>query len=138
MKLNTAPFLSILAVCLLAPGLTLTTPCNAKEKAGASAAAPAQVYTAAETAKFKALAKETLAALGAGNNTVTVAKLTDLETAWDAKEKVLKPKNQDTWTLLDKTLDRAISALRSSKTNIPKGKAALEELLKMLDQATKP
>ena len=50
----------------------------------------------------------------------------------------LAAQDTDTWTLLDKTLDKAISALRSSKTNIPKGKAALEESLKMLDQATKP
>jgi hypothetical protein len=43
-----------------------------------------------------------------------------------------------TWTLLDKTLDKAISSLRSSKTSLPKGKAALEDLLKKLEQATKP
>ena len=137
MKRNLASLFPIVA-CLIVTVFTSNTPCLAKEKAGTEATAPAQVYTAKETANFKALAKETIAALAAGKNTEMVAKLTDLETAWDAKEKVLKPKNQDTWTLLDKTLDKAISALRSSKTSIPKGKAALEELLKMLDQATKP
>ena len=137
MKLNIPSLFSIVA-CLLAAAFSSNTSCLAKEKAATEATAPAQVYTAKETANFKALAKETIAALAAGKNTEMVAKLTDLETAWDAKEKVLKPKNQDTWTLLDKTLDKAISALRSSKTNIPKGKAALEELLKMLEQATKP
>ena len=137
MKRNLASLFSIVG-CLIVTVFTSNIPCLAKEKADTGATAAAQVYTAKETTNFKALAKETIAALAAGKNTEMVAKLTDLETAWDAKEKVLKPKNQDTWTLLDKTLDKAISALRSSKTNIPKGKAALEELLKMLDQATKP
>jgi hypothetical protein len=67
-----------------------------------------------------------------------VAKLTDLETAWDDQEKVLRPKDEATWTSLDKTLDKAISALRSSHVNLEKGKAALEILLKKLSQATKP
>jgi hypothetical protein len=82
--------------------------------------------------------KETIAALDAGKNTEMVAKLTDLETAWDAKEDALKPKDEATWTLLDKTLDKAISALRSSKTNFPAGKAALKDLSDKLDEATKP
>ena len=109
----------------------------AERKAAAEVTVPAKVYTAKETERFKALTKETLEALAAGKNAEMVAKLTDLETVWDEKEKTLKPKDEATWTLLDKTLDKAISALRSSKTNLPKGKAALEDLLKKLEQATK-
>jgi len=99
---------------------------------------PKPVYTAHQTAQFKKLTQETLDALAAGNQTVVVAKLTDLETAWDDNEKKLRPKDEATWTLLDKTLDRAISALRSSRTDIKKGRTALEDLLKLLGQATKP
>ena len=101
-------------------------------------AALTPIYTAKETAEFIALTKATLAALDAGKNTEMVAKLTDLETAWDAQEKVLKPRSEKTWVLIDKTLDQGISALRSSKTDMTKGKAALEDLLKKLAQATKP
>ena len=131
----TIPFLALMALCctLISP----VSPCHAGEPKSA-AAAPAQIYTAQETANFKALVKETLAALDAGKNTETIAKLTDLETAWDAKEEALKPKDPATWTLLDKTLDKAISALRSSKTNPAAGKAALKDLASKLDQATKP
>ena len=96
------------------------------------------IYTAKETAEFQTLTKSTLEALNAGKTTEVVEKLTDLETAWDAKEKVLKPKNEKTWVVIDKTLDQAISALRSSKKDPAKGKAALEDLLKKLEQATKP
>ena len=96
------------------------------------------IYTAKETAEFQTLTKATLEALNAGKTTEVVEKLTDLETAWDAQEKVLKPKNEKTWVVIDKTLDQAISALRSSKKDPAKGKAALEDLLKKLEQATKP
>ena len=102
-----------------------------------AAAAPAAVYTVQETAEFKTLTEATLAALAAGKKEEMVAKLTDLETAWDAKADVLTPKDATTWALLDKTLDKAISSLRSSKTDLTKGKAALEDLLKKLGQATK-
>ena len=96
------------------------------------------IYTAKETAEFQTLTKATLEALNAGKTTEVVERLTDLETAWDAKESVLKPKNEKTWVGIDKTLDQAISALRSSKKDPAKGKAALEDLLKKLEQATKP
>ncbi|MEI6077919.1 MAG: hypothetical protein WCS94_20225 [Verrucomicrobiota bacterium] len=124
-------------LCSLAP--LFPTSGHGDEAKTAIAAAPLKaIYTAAETKEFKALAKATLEALAAGKPTEMVAKLTDLETAWDDQEKVLRPKDEAIWTLLDKTLDKAISALRSSHTNIPKGKAALEDLLKKLEQATKP
>ena len=99
---------------------------------------PAAVYTPKETENFKTLAKATLEALDAGQKDEMVAKLTDLETAWDDQEDNLKPRDLATWTLLDKTLDKAISSLRSSHVDLVKGKKALNDLLKKLDQATKP
>ena len=101
-------------------------------------AASKQVYTSTETAEFKTLAKVTIEALAAGKQSEMVAKLTALETSWDDWEKVLRPKNEATWTLIDKTLDKAISALRSSRKDSKKGQAALEDLIKELEQSTKP
>lgn len=133
MNIRRSVFVSI-ALAAVFGAFTLTiAPLQAADKAGSVAA----VYRAKETAEFKKLAKETIEALAAGKTTEMVAKLTDLETIWDEKEKSLKPKNEVTWTTIDKTLDKAISALRSSKVNLKKGKTALEDLLKMLDQATK-
>ena len=132
-------FSSILLATLFGTVSLDAAPSKAAEpKTAAHPAAPAPVYTAAETKEFKVLAKSTLDALAAGKQAEMVAKLTDLETAWDDREKVLRPKSEATWTLLDKTLDKGISALRSSHVNLPKGKEALEDLLKKLDQATKP
>jgi len=96
------------------------------------------VYTVDETKAFKTLANETIQAIDANDAKTMVEKITDLETAWDEKEAVLKPKDPATWTSIDKTLDKAISAIRSSKKDYPKGKAALQLLVTKLDQATKP
>jgi hypothetical protein len=110
---------------------------------GVGAAAPTTaiahepVYSAAETCRFKALAKQTILALDAHKKGQMIAKLTDLETIWDEKQSVLSPKDPETWTVIDKALDRGISALRSSKTDLPKGKAALQDFIKNLDRATK-
>src|SRR5262245_2861582 len=98
---------------------------------------PTPVYAAADLADVKTLAAATLKAIEAADNAAVAAKLTELETAWHAQEGALKPKDAATWTLLDKTLGRAISALRGSNTDLPKGKAALQDLIKQLDQATK-
>jgi hypothetical protein len=96
------------------------------------------VYTPAETKEFKGLANDTIHAIESGNEKQMVAKITDLETAWDAKEDTLKPRDQATWTSIDKTLDKGISAIRGSKPDLEKGKAALKNLVTMLEQATKP
>ena len=40
--------------------------------------------------------------------------------------------------VIDKTMDQGIAALRGSKVDLAKGKAALEDLLTKLTQATKP
>ncbi|MEI7651385.1 MAG: hypothetical protein WCJ96_05205 [Verrucomicrobiota bacterium] len=128
------PAAAIALVALL--GLT---PATHAEDTKAPAAAPAikPIYTQKEAAEFTGLAKATLEALATEKKDIMVAKLTDLETAWDDKEKDLKPRDEKRWTAIDKTLDKAISALRSSKYNAAKGKAALELLIKMLAESTK-
>ncbi len=132
MRLHKLLVSSLFTACICLANL-FTSSLSAADKSAVSA-----VYTAKETAEFKTLTKATLEALAAGKSTEVVEKLTDLETAWDAKEAVLRKKNEKTWVAIDKTLDQAISALRSSKKDPAKGKAALEDLGKKLDQATKP
>src|SRR5882672_453492 len=96
MKVSRLAIISIgLAAWFTAAFLPAVTVAAADAKT--DAATPAPVYTAAETKEFKALAQATLDALAAGKQTEMVAKLTDLETAWDDHEKVLRPKNEATW-----------------------------------------
>ena len=127
-----------LTVAILFTGLEVTAPsCRAaspKESKGASTLTP--VYTSAEMASFKALVKDAIAALATSNAADAATKLTQLETAWDKDEKVLKAKNPTSWTVLDKSIDRALAAMKSK--NVSKCKSELEDLAKMLDQATLP
>lgn len=95
-----------------------------------------KIYTKQETLVFHALANDTLVALLAKNKDLMVMKLTDLESAWDDAEDKLRPRNDEQWQVIDKTLDRGINSLRSTQYDEVKGKEALEALLKLLAEAT--
>ncbi len=129
-------FLSLFIFAMVVVSAAETKP-DPKPEEKPAVAPSATPYKTAEMAEFVKLTKETLAALAAGKQTEMVAKLTDLETAWDDKEKVFRPRNEAVWVSIDKTMDKAISALRSSKVNLTKGKAHLEALLKEINAACK-
>ena len=130
--------LTITALALAASfaGVIGIAPCNAAPAAATEAAASA-VYGKEETANLKTIAAKALEAATAGKKPEAVTKITELEKAWDHKEKAMKAKSDAIWTALDKALDQAIEAIRS-KGNLADGKAALEDFSKKLDQATKP
>ena len=102
-----------------------------------SSSAMAKIYTKDQTDPLIALANATLAAVAADKKADMETKITELESAWDAQEKTLKPINQAQWTVIDKTLDKAIAALRGSKFDAKKGKDSLDSLVKMLTDSTK-
>jgi hypothetical protein len=105
--------------------------------AASSSAAMAKIYTKEQTDPLITLANATLAAVAADKKADMETKITELESAWDAQEKTLKPINQAQWTVIDKTLDKAIAALRGSKFDAKKGKDSLDSLVKMLTDSTK-
>ncbi len=139
MKIKTASLLIVLlALFSLASSSIFVSSLHAEQKNNPSSSDPiTPIYTSQETQSFKELTQATLDSLAAGKKEDMVAKLTDLETAWDEQEKNLRPKNEKIWTILDKTLDKAISALRGSKYNPEKGKTALNTLLQELGKSTK-
>jgi len=105
--------------------------------AASSSAAMAKIYTKEQTGPLITLANATLAAVAADKKADMETKITELESAWDAQEKTFKPINADQWTVIDKTLDKAIAALRGSKFDAKKGKDSLDSLVKMLTDSTK-
>ena len=105
--------------------------------ASSSSTAMAKIYTKEQTDPLITLANATLAAVAADKKADMETKITELESAWDAQEKTLKPINQAQWTVIDKTLDKAIAALRGSKFDAKKGKESLDSLVKMLSDSTK-
>jgi len=97
----------------------------------------AKIYTKKETEEFISTAKESVAALAAKDKKLMIMKLTDLEAAWDGDEDKLKPRNEAQWKFIDETLDRGINSLRSTSYDEVKGKQALDDLLKALNESTK-
>lgn len=110
---------------------------SSSSSSSSAASSLAKIYSKDQTDPLIALANATLSAVAADKKSDMETKITELESAWDAQEKTLKPLNETQWTTIDKTLDKAIAALRGSRFDAEKGKEALDSLLKMLTQSTK-
>jgi uncharacterized membrane-anchored protein len=96
------------------------TPASAEESGSSVSAtvAPGQSATAhfpaAEVAKLRTIAADSLAMVQAGDQTAATARIKDLETAWDQDQSTLQPLDDTSWTVLDGQIDRVLKALRAS------------------------
>jgi uncharacterized membrane-anchored protein len=71
-------------------------------------------FPPADVANFRTITQDTLAKVQAGDQNGATARITDLETAWDAAQATLQPLNGTGWTVLDGQIDRVLRALRAS------------------------
>jgi preprotein translocase SecF subunit len=128
--LASTPFLgALLVVCMVGVGGWFWVPAQAT--AGKTAVSAST--SLGDLSSFRTITVDTARLVDAGDLKAAKARITDLETAWDQAEETLQPKSPASWTSVDKSIDRALSQLRSGKPD-PKACAdALKTLLAKLD-----
>jgi uncharacterized membrane-anchored protein len=85
-------------------------------------------FPPADVTAFRTIVADTLAKVQAGDQASAVARITDLESAWDDAQNRLQPMDPTGWGFLDGKIDHALKAVRASAPDPAKEKQTLTEL----------
>jgi len=86
-----------------------------------------------DLSSFRTIANEVDALIEKGSLPEAKKRIKDLETSWDEAEAGLKPRDARNWHVLDKSIDRALAALRAKTPNQADCKSSMSALLKTFD-----
>ncbi|MBS44399.1 MAG: hypothetical protein CMH83_14790 [Nocardioides sp.] len=89
-------------------------------------------FPADRVAAYRTITQDTLALVDAGDAAGAAARITDLETAWDADQDTLQPTDCATWTYVDQQIDPALAAVRAGSPSAAQEDEALHALLDTL------
>jgi hypothetical protein len=85
-------------------------------------------FPPADVTAFRTIVTDTLAKVQAGDQTGAVARITDLEKAWDDAQDRLQPMDPTGWETLDRKIDKALKAVRTPTPDPAAEKQTLTDL----------
>ncbi|MBV9922906.1 MAG: hypothetical protein JOY78_18910 [Pseudonocardia sp.] len=98
----------------------------------AAAGAPTSHTRLGDLSAFRVITQDTLRLVTAGDQSGALARVRDLEIAWDDAEAHLKPRDKAAWTDLDAKIDKVLREVRAASPDPAGEKTALTTLLNAL------